>query len=69
MDSIDLDAIIFDNLKDNSPSTVRECMKDAIHQALVLASEKASAYIDGQIGDFTASVNKQSILDVEKLVK
>lgn len=76
-DKIDLDAIIEEEGKNpyyegDVPYTfATECMKKAIHQALVLASRKAIAgcihdHRDG--GGMIAIVDKQSILDVEKLI-
>lgn len=71
MDKIDLDAII-DKVRQPHPGrwdsitvnemAAKECMKEAIHQALVLASEQAWYSYENQ------EINKQSILDVEKLV-
>ena len=72
MNKIDLDYIISQmpriNIFSNNSSVreeVKRGMKEAIHQALVLASEVAPIY-DEQ-GEVTQ--DKQSILDVEKLIK
>lgn len=54
-----------------SPQQERQaCMKEAVHQALVLASEKAAIEWDeGDDGEaVTVGIDKQSILDVEKLI-
>jgi hypothetical protein len=82
MDKIDLDAIINAHPKFglfNPTGTIgediRAMLKEAIHQALVLASEKAQVYYakhdsttqPGTIS-ITVKVDKQSILDVEKLI-
>lgn len=52
MDKIDLDAIIYKHFCAAS-TTMRECITEAIHQALVLASENAEIcqyeYEDGNI--------------------
>lgn len=48
---------------------LRFCMKEAIHQALVLASEKATAKEKHGLAGIWFEVDKQSILDVEKLIK
>lgn len=74
MDKIDLDAII--EKSDLNPDTtdlddVKKCIKEAVHQALVLASKKATIdFVWTDIcGRFEPTgVNSQSILDVEKLV-
>lgn len=75
MDKIDLDAIYTKIMGGNTsttyPSRVKDMMKEAIHQALVLASEKAIT--DGIPTDICGTweitgVNKQSILDVENLI-
>jgi hypothetical protein len=69
---IDLDAIISRHKDQHSCShvSIRIMLRDAIHQALVLAAEHAE--IDGPTHDgegyLVASVNKQSILDIEKLI-
>ncbi len=75
-DKIDLDAIIkkAENEREEwllDDSFMKLCMKEAIHQTLVLASEKAVAgcihdHRDG--GGMIAVVDKQSILDVDKLI-
>jgi len=55
---------------DVSKEEVFDCMKAAIHQALVLASENALAnrvYLP-QGGYRDTTVDKQSILDIEKLI-
>lgn len=82
MDRINLDAIIHE-FGDGRPGTnfhLKNCMKEAIHQALVLASEKAQiAYSHKHstqyqrahhedIGDHTIWVDKQSILGIENLI-
>lgn len=75
MDKIDLDAII-NNFKNTSRieepytnSDFKKCMKEAIHQALVLASENAVAKENpADYGSGDIWVDKQSILDVEKLI-
>lgn len=80
MDKIDLDAI----MQEVDPSgndiwaneeewgIIREFAKKAIQKALVLASEKASARSYSKFdesGCWTVTeVDKQSILDVEKLI-
>jgi len=77
---IDLKAIIENNTEeeinpkewpDYTEREVIELMRIAIHQALVLASEKATTAVyfigDSRVGTYI--VDKQSILDVEKLVK
>lgn len=91
MDTIDLDIIIeqvYQARGDYSCSrdTIKNMMRKAIHQALVLASEKArlrgdSKYSEGpdftdevshlgaDYSEFTYRVDKQSILDVNKLIK
>jgi hypothetical protein len=56
-----------------TPGQYREaCMKEAIHQALVLASEKATTMDEygGNTGSqyYDSVVDKQSILDIEKLI-
>lgn len=48
-------------------------MKEAIHQALVLASENATATAhenpaDYGTGEIWAVIDKKSILDIEKLI-
>ena len=73
MDKIDLDAIIDDWMGDGTVFTsgdVKGCMRYAIGRALVLASEKAKAtnpVFNGMI--YGPEVDKQSILDVEKLIQ
>lgn len=80
MDIIDIDGIIgkmpaiksFDSLKLNAE--VRDCMKEAIGQALVLASEKATISKAQKMPDGTwkvgvKRVDKQSILDIKLLIK
>ena len=75
MDTIDLDAIILhQQVREGSGAftwqETKEFMKEAIHQALVLASEKAKA--EGTIDEdhnVMAWVDKQSILDITKLIK
>lgn len=81
MDKIDLDAIIHE-FGDGRPGTnfhLKNCMKEAIHQALTLASEqaqiqrtRASARKDPSSGMFIDPlelvVDKQSILDIKNLI-
>lgn len=54
-------------------SAVKRIAIEAIHQALVLASENAQAYLDydceTEQGDPSAIVDKESILHIEKLIK
>lgn len=79
MDTIDLDAIqlkYINTTKDVVYPTreqVSDMMKEAIHQSLVLASEKAITEIiptsDGYECWDVTGVDKQSILDVAKLIK
>lgn len=77
MNTIDLDAIIEEVEKEDPYfegdlpySFAIECMKKVIHQALVLASEKAKAVNPVKGGMIQpAEVDKQSILDIEKLIK
>lgn len=65
MDRIDLDTIMGDaGVFSTHGQQMKWAMKEAVHQALVLASEKATATIYGD----EAIVDKQSILDVEKLI-
>lgn len=76
MDKIDLDAILQQEYKLDGPifsDRIKRCMKEAIHQALVLASENATIKGEYKIAiegnGFTEhTVDKQSILDVEKLI-
>lgn len=50
-------------------STLYICMREAIDQVLLLASEKAESVNNWDEGGFLSSeVDKQSILDVKKLV-
>lgn len=72
MDKIDLDVIIDQDaiakhMDVIDKSATRECMKEAIHEALVLASEKAKVKWYPEDGTMQG-VDKQSILDVEKLI-
>jgi hypothetical protein len=77
MNTIDLDAIMDSkNVDENgfSYDTVKWLMKETAKQALVLASENATATAhenphDYGAGDLWATVNKQSILDIEKLIR
>jgi hypothetical protein len=73
---IDLDAIITDHQRNQSGfrqlwlntedwTSVKELMKETALQALVLASEKATCMYASNIEPY---VEKQSILDVEKLI-
>lgn len=76
-DKIDLDAIIVSVWPGlvtgpNENPNIKKAMKEAIHQALVLASEHANTETIGisdgyECWDVT-SVDKQSILNVEKLI-
>jgi len=80
MDKIDLGDILDkhehfqDGISYLHRSKARQCMIEAIHQALVLASGKAevkSERIYERIlsrGEEIWSVNKQSILNIEKLI-
>lgn len=79
MDKIDLDAIItnvkrisFDNGNASTDTQVRIMMKEAIRQALVLASEKATIYTETfsspHTHEWEKRIDKQSILDVNDLV-
>lgn len=72
MDKIDLDAII--EKSDLNPDTtdlddVKKCIKEAVHQALVLASEQPPTKVYMPHGGYlTGGIDKQSILEVEKLI-
>lgn len=73
MDKIDLDGIINKNWSATQVSSdiveLRDCMKEAIDQALVLASDRAKA--EGTVDEdhnVVAWVEKQSILDIRKLI-
>lgn len=86
MDKINLDAIIttvspiLDEFLNNPDVQyiriqVKNMMKEAIHQALVLASEKVKPAFrelknteKGWPGKIWSGIDKQSILDVEKLI-
>lgn len=89
MDKIDLDAILEDKvgrMEDfQQEMCIKEAMKEAIHQALVLVSEKAElAWKRGYLEHITNDkqevcfehhnnstiyyIDKESILDVEKLI-
>ena len=76
MDKIDLDAIINTVYpEDGFPITniprkdIKSLMSAAIHQALVLASEKATTHrIDVGYHEYETEVDKQSILDVDNLI-
>jgi len=74
MDKIDLDAILKDKFTKNAHTkegikeVVKSCMKEAIHQALVLGSEKAKTQIDLSSSNTADVIDKQSILDVEKFI-
>jgi hypothetical protein len=76
MEKIDLDAIIDGVYKSRgdysySREAIKSMMRRAIHQALVLASEKATATSVFEHYDHNsqiAIVNKQSILDVERMI-
>lgn len=75
MDKIYLDAIINTVYPDNGfPITnmprkdLKSLMLTAIHQALILASEKATAKEKHGLAGIWLEVDKQSILDVEKLI-
>lgn len=77
MDKIDLHSIRMQALKNlndipypgwTPAQLADESMKLAIRQALVLASEKATATAySNQDGEW-AEINEQSILDIEKLI-
>ena len=84
MEKIDLDAIIEKGLYPEvgykfkgddetitlSISGIKRRMREAIHQALVLASEKATSKVYmPHGGSLTGGVDKQSILDVENLIQ
>lgn len=76
---IDLDTIL--EATDLNPDLcdwddIKKAMKEAIHQTLVLASENAKVVVTNPEEHHFAedyrdymSVDKQSILDVEKLIK
>jgi len=68
---IDLDAIMRDFF-DYSKSSAKECMKEAIRQALVLASENAHAYLDydceTEDGYPSAIIDRDSIMEIEKRI-
>ena len=83
MDKIDLMDVVDHLMKENkifptydnysnaqfSTKDLAVSMKEAIHQALVLASENATAtvkFVD--YDDAIGIVDKQSVLDVEKLI-
>ena len=79
---IDLDKIIDDVLQDAILPTrflTKECMREAIHQALEVASENAVGLIVSQVKYDTHGqelyrtqevlINKPSILSVEKFIK
>jgi hypothetical protein len=74
MDKIDLDAILEKECwllytqGVATKETVGKAMKEAIHQAVVLASEKAHTNTENCVYADQAIVDKQSILDVEKLI-
>lgn len=74
MKTIDLDAIAVRLIDARTHYTkimiARAAMKEAIHQALVLAGEKATIKMvrEERTRDVYPYVDKQSILDVEKLI-
>jgi len=94
MDKIDLDALLKEFVFEDeygddciTVNTAKECMRKLVHQALVLATEKAqlvgtcvhqawrpdvsddSVYVANSNGpDYIYRVDKQSILDIEKLI-
>jgi hypothetical protein len=73
MGKIDLDAIQLKYVSRSKETVwptneqVREMMKEAIHQALVLACENATASVRGQ-GDYWAEIDEESIMEVEKMI-
>lgn len=68
-DQIDLDAIIYKHFTTAS-TTMRECITEAIHQALVLASEEANKLLHSAGVNETIRVHvSDKILSVEKLIK
>lgn len=80
MDKIDLDAILQQEYKLDGPifsDRIKRCMKEAIRQTLVLVSEnatyKAISIEPNKENIFTLInmkiiIDKQSILDIEKLI-
>lgn len=74
---IDLDAIFYKECTaypfsgDISKQEALDCMMEAVHQALVLASEKAKNAISTDPNSDLGIKKKveQSILDVDKLIK
>lgn len=74
MDKIDLDTIMLANklgfIADNSKELVRMCMKEAIHQALVLGSseivEELTSSTDLNVGQITNAA--KIVLNIEKLI-
>lgn len=71
MDTIDLDAILREGgfsggMSPATKSLTKRAMIKAVNQALVLASEKAETTEDSAGNKV---VDKQSILDVERLIK
>ena len=76
MSKLDLDAIIdtirskLMNARDykNDREMCHLYMKEAIRQALVLASKKATARERTGLGGIWLEIDTQSILDVEKLI-
>lgn len=66
---IDLNAIIEKHKDHHSSShkSVRIMMREAIHQALVLASQNAKTLME-EYEPYWFVVDKRSILDVEKLI-
>jgi hypothetical protein len=74
MNTIDLDAIINSNpmtaiLSVVHKDRIKMLIADGIHQALVLASENAKVTAYDYEPDQRHYVDKQSILDTEKLIK
>lgn len=73
MNKIDLEAIAMKYIKARPHHTklmiARAVAIEVAHQALVLASEKATTHrIDVGYHEYETEVDKQSILDVEKLI-
>lgn len=79
MDTIDLD-IIIKKMEDQredydlSDNFMKACIKEGIHQVLVLAGKKAKVIVTDPDSNWMQnytdymSVDKQSILDIEKLI-
>lgn len=78
MNTMDLDAIARKHIEAkpyyNKYMIAKLCMREAVHEALVLASEnaaisKAQKMPNGTWEIGVKRINKQSILDIEKLIK